>query len=516
MDSTARDLEAESPPAEDYLAAESKKIAKGGIIVIVGALISQGLSILATLWIARVLGPEKYGLISLALSILLPLAALAALGLPNALVRFIPVHMGNKENDKISGVVSSAFIMAAIASLLIAAAVVILSPLIANRIFSEPLLEPVLRILALTIPLIVLMNLATAATRGSQVMHYDAIVQIAGPIFRLLTWVAGLYLLKNLLDAAIYASLFQQLFPALLALAFAYWIFRKYFGQGIHWAFKPLWIYSAPLILSTLMYNLAPRMDRLVLGVVSDARAVGIYSAAASLMFILSLVHTSVVKNFLPIIADAYNRVSIERARILYITVTRWDARLTFVVVASSLLVAQEILSVMGERYSEALLPFVILGVAVYVGTIPGPTGALLQMTNRQRVEAANAMLFFVLSPFVQFGMAMWLGWIGVAVGVLVMAIIINTVQIVEIYHFYGFHAFQRDHLLFAVLSTVVVASCAVAAVTQDLTVRLALLGLVGGSFLAFIYFNRTPDDQMIFNMFRERIRLGKSQEKPN
>jgi O-antigen/teichoic acid export membrane protein len=368
-------------------------------------------------------------------------------------------------------------------------------------------------VLALTIPLSVVLNLATAATRGSKVMHYDAIVQIAGPIFRLLTWVVGLLLLKNVFDAAIYATLLQQLFPAILAVSFAYWIFRTYFGKGIRWSFKPLWVYSAPLILSTLMYNLAPRMDRLVLGVVSDSRAVGVYSAAAGLAIILSLVHSSIVKTFLPVIADAYNRVSVDRAKVLYVTVTRWDARLTFIGVVSAILIALEILGLLGDRYAEALLPFVILAISVYISTIPGPTGAFLQMTNRQRVDAANALVFFIVGPLIQLGLALWLGWIGVAFGVLVMTVIINIVQSAEIYHYYDFHVFQRDRLLFTVLSIVVVALCAVAGIKQDLPVRLALLGLVSGSFLAFIYLRRTANDILLFKMLTGGSPSEKGQE---
>lgn len=516
MGTTTEAISAEAPPSDAYLAKESKNIAKGGIIIVLGTLVAQGLSMVATLWIARLLGPDKFGVISLALSLLLPLAALGALGLNSTLVRFIPVHIGKNENDRVTGVLGSAFLMAGMASMLITAVVFILAPLIANQLFTEPRLEPVLRLLALSIPLIVLTNIATAATRGSKLMHFDAIVQMVGPLFRILIWGIGLLLITNLFDVAIYASLFQWLFSAIVALGFTFWVFRKYFGNGIRWSFKPLWIYSAPLILSTLMYTLAPRMDRLVLGVVSDSRAVGVYSIAASLVLVLTLAHSSIVKTFLPIVADAYNRVSIERAKTLYVTVTRWDARLTFAIVVGAVLIAQEVLGLLGERYAEALIPFIILAVAVYFGAIPGPTGAFLQMTNQQRVEAANAVIFFVLSPIVQLGLAIWLGWIGVAIGVLVMAIIINLVQIGEIKYFYDFHPLQQDHLLFTVLSIMVVSVCAVVGVTQELPIRLALLVVVVGGFFIFIYIFRTPNDELIFNTMINGTPLGKIKGRPS
>ena len=515
METNSDVIAPEAPLADTYLAQESKNIAMGGLIVVAGTLVAQGLSMVATLWIARLLGPDKFGLISLALSILLPLATLAALGLNSSLVRFIPVHIGKNEDDQVAGVVSSAFLMAGMASILITTVVFVLAPLIANQIFSEPRLAPVLRVLALSIPLIVITNIGTAATRGSKVMHFDATVQVVGPMARILAWGVGLVLITNLLNAAIYAAIFQWLFSAFVALGFTYWVFRKYFGKGIRWAFKPLWIYSAPLILSTLMYTLAPRMDRLVLGVVSDSRAVGVYSIAVSLILILKLAHSSMVKIFLPVVADAYNRISVDRARTLYFAVTRWDARLTFAIVVSAVLIAQELLGLLGERYTDALVPFVILAMAVYISTIPGPTGAFLQMTNHQRVDAVNAVVFFILSPIVQFGLAIWLGWIGVAIGVLVMAIIINLVQVAEIHHFYDFHPFKQDHLIFTVLSIIVVVICAVVGVTQELSVRLTLLVGVAGGFLVFIYLSRSPSDEQIFQTVIRGTPFGRINDKP-
>lgn len=491
------------------LANESRQLAKGGATVVTATLLAQALSMAATLWIARRLGAGDYGLLSLAMSLVVPLAALASLGLGKTLLRFLPVHIGNKDDARVAGVISSSLLMAGAASIAVALITIALAEPIANVVFSEPRLTPVLRVLALAIPLIVLTENALAATRGSKVMLFDAIVQVAGPLFRLVAWAAGLLVVANLLWAAVDATLVQWLLSAALALGFVYWLYRSYFGRGIVWSFRELWIYSAPLILSTLMYTLAPRLDRLVLGVVGDTNAVGVYSLAASLVVVLNLIHASIVKTFLPVVADAHNRVSAERARSLYIAVTRWDTRLTFAIAATSILLAPEILWLLGESYAEALLPFIILAIAVFVGTIPGPTGAFLQMTNHQRVEAGNALAFFVLSPIIQFTLAQWLGWIGVAVGVLVVAILLNVVQVVEIYRIYGFQPIRQDHLVFVLLACAAIIVCAFAAARQDLAVRLGLLVLLAAGFALFLYVSRTPSDTYLFGLVTERLRRG-------
>lgn len=504
-----------SSAAADALAEESKQLVVGGATVVVATLLAQALSMGLTLWIARLLGPDDYGLIALAFSVLIPLAAVASLGLSPTLIRFIPVHLGNNDNAKVAGVIASSLLMSSVASITIMLLTMLLAGPLSNIVFSEPRLVPVLRVMALTLPLMVLSGNALAATRGSKVMTFDAIVQVTSPLFRLIGWVVGLLLVTNLLWAAVGATVFQWLMAAILSLGFAWWVFRGYFGDGIQWSFRTLWVYSAPLILSSLMYTLAPRMDRLVLGVVGDTTVVGIYSLAASFMVILKLAHSSIVKTFLPVAADAYNRVSHERARSLYVNVTRWDTRLTFALVVTSMLFAQELLVILGEEYAPALLPFMILSASVYIATLVGPAGAFFQMTNRQRVEATNAIAFFVISPAIQLLFAQWLGWIGVAVGVLVVAILLAVVQVFELKKLYGFHPFQPRYGLYVLLTLAAVVVCGVIGLQQTLAARIATFAIVALSFVGYIYFTREPGDIYLYNLVTDRLFRRKEQAVP-
>jgi O-antigen/teichoic acid export membrane protein len=249
------------------------------------------------------------------------------------------------------------------------------------------------------------------------------------------------------------------------------------------------------------MYALSPRIDRLLLGVVADVRTVGVYSAAASLIMILKLIHSSITMTFSPIVADAYNRVSVNRAKRLYVMVTRWDARLTFLVVLVSVMLANELLWLFGNQYSEALAPFLILSISVFITTIPGPTGAFLQMTNRQRIDALNALLFFIISPLLQILFVQLLGWIGVAFGVLAAAIIINAIQVGEIKYYYQFHPFRKDHLIFSIAASVVLVLGAIISLEYALPFRLLSLGAILVGFFVFLYHQRTPNDEMLLKM---------------
>ena len=76
-------------------------IAKSSIIVFVGIIFSKIFSYAYRIIIARSLGPEVYGMFSLAVMVSLLFFAVASLGLLEGLSRYIPFYRGKKEDNKI-------------------------------------------------------------------------------------------------------------------------------------------------------------------------------------------------------------------------------------------------------------------------------------------------------------------------------------------------------------------------------------------------------------------------------
>ena len=78
-----------------------KLIVKTSAIVFIGLVLSKLLGYAYRIIIARALGPEIYGLFSLALTVALTFVTFSAFGLSEGLIRFISLYRGNKEIDKI-------------------------------------------------------------------------------------------------------------------------------------------------------------------------------------------------------------------------------------------------------------------------------------------------------------------------------------------------------------------------------------------------------------------------------
>lgn len=486
-----------SRSTSESLAKDGKTLAKGGVIVVVGTLLAQGCGFAATLLIARAIGPDLFGIYTLALSVITTISAISLFGLNTTIVRYIPVYVGERNYSSVKGALLSSFLIVAFSGFVIALWLIVAAPFVATQLFNDSRLINPIRILALSIPLSAISELGAAATRGLKVMHYDALIKIATPLLRLVTWCIIIFLFSNLLLGAVYSTLVAAVITTIISVFVVYRAFRNiaFRDTPIQWEFRTLIEYSLPLFLVSIMYAISPRLDRLILGGLSDTYIVGIYSVAASMKMILQLLHRSIVKAFAPIIADTYNRTSVRRASELYITVTHWDAQITFILVVGAILFGPEVISIVGNEYSDAYLPFLILAATTYIGTLPGPTGMFLQMTNRQRVEVLNAALFIIVGSFLQIVMIYIFGWIGVAVGLLLTALMLNIIQSYEIYHFYQFHPFQKTFVIFAITSILTIVAIIPIALYASLPMRIGLMGLIVGIMFVWLYSRREEKD---------------------
>ena len=93
---------------QSYLNESLRKIAKGAGIVFIGALIGRAFGYGSRIIIARFLGASDYGLISLGFAALTMAAALAAIGLPAGITRYVSFYKGKEDEGRIKGTIISA------------------------------------------------------------------------------------------------------------------------------------------------------------------------------------------------------------------------------------------------------------------------------------------------------------------------------------------------------------------------------------------------------------------------
>jgi O-antigen/teichoic acid export membrane protein len=160
--------------------------AKGGGIAFAGRLFQYGGRFIIGISLARFLGAEQFGLCNLALSAATIAAGLALLGLPSAMVRYVSLFVSRRDTARLWGTLQTGLGLIAIVSAMTGIGLFVLADPIAEQLFHEPRLAPLLRVISLAVPFLALNNVTAAVTRGFKKMQYSVIGQnISQPAIRL-------------------------------------------------------------------------------------------------------------------------------------------------------------------------------------------------------------------------------------------------------------------------------------------------------------------------------------------
>ncbi|RKY68676.1 MAG: hypothetical protein DRQ24_11485, partial [Candidatus Latescibacterota bacterium] len=161
--------------------------AKGGGIVFIGRLFQYGSRFLIALLTARLLGAEQLGLCSLALSAVFITSNLASLGLTAAMVRYVSLFANRRDTDRLWGTLQTGLGLTAVTSTLMGLGLFALADPIAEQLFHEPELIPLLQIISLAIPFVASSDIIVATAQGFKNMEYGVIGNnVSRPIIRLL------------------------------------------------------------------------------------------------------------------------------------------------------------------------------------------------------------------------------------------------------------------------------------------------------------------------------------------
>ena len=488
----------------------SKQIAKGGGIAFIGSIVGKLLTLLLHILLGRVLGPGAYGLYALGASVTGIVRSLASLGLNQGVVRFCSMYMGQRDTAKVKGTVFSALAISTFSSAVMAAILYTFSDTIAWKFFDEQELAFVLKVFALALPFYVLVGITTSVAQAFKKIEYQQGVQnIFTPVVNL-TAVSVAFLLGYRLEGAVLGFLISGILSAALGFYLLWKIFIKS-SLGI----KPLYRtnellrYSLPMIFIGLSYFLAFQTDRIMLGLLSNAKDVGVYTAAAAISMNIGFIHAGLVTIFMPIIADVYNKKQHLLVKELYNTVKRWSSYATFMLALPLIFYPKFIMSIYGDEFIIAWSALLVLSASRILGTITGPTGALLQMSGKQNIEFFNGVVWVMSNIILNYILIPLYGFLGAAIATLLASIVLNLLQVIEIYYFFRYHPFNIKHLKFITLALFSLIMATLVNIFEVGVFKLLSFMFIIIILMAYIYLNRTKEDIVIWISIKKRFMTG-------
>lgn len=274
------------------------------VFVAEGLLIPTGL--LTAAYLARRLGPEGYGLFTLASAIVAWVEWSLVMALSRASVRFVAAA-----NDwrPIGATIATVHLMAGVGAALVVVAFA--APL--AHLLGDATLTNSIRLFAADIPLFVLAQ-----------AHRHILVGVGRYSERALTaavrWVSRLALVVVFVELgwSINGAILGSIGASALELAVARWYVRPVFSTRALSGLRDLWEFAAPLLLAAVALRLFDRLDLITLaaagGTVRDS---GYYGAAQNLATLPSLFSTAFTPLLLSSLSRAFRNSDAALARAL-------------------------------------------------------------------------------------------------------------------------------------------------------------------------------------------------------
>ena len=263
-------------------------------------LFTAALRLGASIVIARILGAEKLGILTIAAVILGFSAKLFELGLMTTMIRKLSHHLEQGEVERGTALVRRVMGVQALVSGAVIVGGWYLAPVIAIRIYSTPDLVMPLRLAFVGAFVYNLRFLVEGILRAHERFRAVAVVAVIEHVGRtalvlLLAWVViGLTvnttMLTNVAEVVIGFAVASILIP------------RRYFTARVHerYPLREVFSYSGWMYLFSLTFMLFDRLDVLMLGYFRAGAEVGVYSVAFRLILPFEMIPETINTVFLP------------------------------------------------------------------------------------------------------------------------------------------------------------------------------------------------------------------------
>ncbi|MBI5872004.1 flippase [archaeon] len=351
----------------------ARTVLYGAEIFILAAVISKLLAYLFRLVIAR-LGPEQYGIFSLALAITGIFVVIAVFGLDTGVLRFLSRYKGQEHAEK--GIVFSALKVTSFLSVLLMFVLIFSADYIASLLHA-PALAGILGLLAITIPFDGVRSIFISIAKSFKKIEYELYSkELAENIIKVV--LAYLFLFLGL-------NLFGVVLAYILAIAvsclYLVHLIKRFKADLIYIPeAEPaksevkagnLLSFSWPLVFSALIIFLISWTDSIILGYFKDAYSVGLYNAAIPSAKLLQLFPQAAVVLLMPaitgLILEKKRESSLHIANLLSF-ITKWNVILMLVPLAVFLIFPSTFLSFFfGKEYALASSALFILGIGFFL-----------------------------------------------------------------------------------------------------------------------------------------------------
>jgi O-antigen/teichoic acid export membrane protein len=405
----------------------------GSSLAVLAARAGGGISaFVLSVLLARILGMRGVGLYFLATTVTSFAIVVGRAGQENAVLRFGAIAADREDWDALTGLrrASRWLVLAAsgaVAILLFAAA-----PALASWAFHEPELAPLLRILALGVPLTALATVDIELVRATGRVRIAAILEALPSPALSLAFVVPLAVIYGLAGAMAGTVAVGAAVLLVVAVA-ARRVVPALAGPTGHFERARLVQTGIPLLWVGLSAMVLSVTDTLMLGVLADARAVGLYGAAVRAAALASSALAAVNAVVSPRFAALHADGRIDEIRRLSRSATGQALLLALPILAICAAAPGTVLSLFGPEFATGASVLLVLVVGHGVNVLTGPVGMVLVMTGHEKIMRNNVLAAGAVNIGLNLILVPKLGALGAAVATAVSLALVNGLSLVQV-----------------------------------------------------------------------------------
>lgn len=383
------------------------ELISGSSVALFFKILGSGATLVFSLLLARTFGAVDAGFFFLALTVAEVGTMCAGLGMAQSAIAFIGRHSARKDWAGVKGVFVTSALLMSFSSLAVGTLIFSLASFLAEKVFHEPKLAPIIQVMALSVPAAAFLNLFGNSLKALRLMRDSQfIISLCLQVLLLLFMIPVLSSPKITGVALAYGA------AAWGAAGWGLLLWRRrtpYLkGAGGSFPLGKLLATALPLFWTNMLMIANARAGTFLLGMLATPHDVGVYNIAFRISNLTSFVLLAVTAICTPKFAalhasgDSQGLARVAQQSTVLMIVAAAPIML------SILIFPEPILALFGRDFANNGQTLMLLTVGQCVNIAAGPVGMLLAMTGRERLlrnvyilfTPINVLLLFALIPF--------------------------------------------------------------------------------------------------------------------
>lgn len=343
----------------DELAKIAEDSTRGGFFLVSGTATATLIMALASILIARFLGPELYGQYALALVAPQLLFLFTDLGISQGIIKYAASLRQKGEANRIIKVIKYGMLLRVSAGVCIFILGYAFSDLFASLLLKRPDLAPYVRMASTSIVFQAIFTVTTAAFVGLDKTEYNAITVSAEATAKAVISIA-LVMLGFGLEGAIIGYVASYVIAAIAGLSFMLIMLRHFErcnipnSQNDQNELKILVSYGTPLYLSLLLTGLIPTYQNMILAFFTTDVEIGNYKAATNFIALMAVLTTPITTALLPAFSKL-NHTTNEKVKAFFKLANKYTTLIILPITFLFIILSKEIVYVIyGSTYQSA------------------------------------------------------------------------------------------------------------------------------------------------------------------